>query len=175
MLSHYRLLPSLLIGCLWLPVSQAHDGTVNITGSITDNTCSVSAASKNMTVSMGNVSSKIFYRAGDGTAYRAFSISLEKCGGAASHVSVTFAGTTDSQDASLLTLTGGAGAATGMGVGIYDKDKNLIPLNTSSEGEDLVPNQASVTLSFYARYVANGATVASGIANATGTFKLTYA
>ncbi|WP_455428392.1 fimbrial protein [Dryocola sp. LX212] len=168
-------LPVVLSTCLWLPVSWAHDGTVNVTGSITDNTCTVSPDSKALTVSMGTVSSKTFSRAGDGAAYQPFNIVLEKCGGAASSVSVSFTGTADSQNTSLLSLTGGEGYATGLAVGIYDRDKNFIPLNTAGEETGLTPNQPSVTLNFYARYVASGAAVTPGIANAAGTFMLIYA
>lgn len=165
----------LVSGLLWAPVSQAHDGTVNISGTIADNTCTVSQDSKNMTVSMGTVGSKSFARTGDGTAYQPFSISLEKCGGAASRVSVTFSGVADSANRDLLALDGGAGYATGMGVGIYDSEKNLIPLNQSGEETTLTASQASVTLNFFARYVASGTTVAAGMANASATFMLTYA
>lgn len=165
----------LVSGLLWIPVSEAHDGTVNITGTIADNTCTVSQDSKAMTVSMGDVSNKTFSRPGDGSAYQSFSISLEKCGGAASRVSVTFSGAADSENNDLLALTGGAGYATGMGIGIYDAEKNLIPLNQPGEETTLTADQASVTLNFFARYVASGATVSAGTANASATFKLTYA
>jgi type 1 fimbria pilin len=171
----YCLLSAVLVTCLWQPLSRAHDGTVNVTGSITDNTCTVSPDSKTLTVAMGTVSSKSFSRVGDGTAYQPFSIVLEKCGGAASRVSVTFAGTPDSQNSTLLALTGGEGYASGMAVGIYDRDKKFIPLNSPGEETGLTENQPSVTLDFYARYVASGTSVTPGLANAAGTFMLTYA
>ena len=165
----------LLGGNLWLPLGQAHDGTVSITGTITDNTCTVSADSRDMTVRMGDVSKKQFSHPGDGTRYEPFSINLEKCGGATSSVSVTFIGNTDPQNNDLLALTSGPNYATGMGIGIYGSDKTPIPLNQPGENTGLSPNQASVTLNFYARYIANGATVTPGIANAAATFTLTYA
>jgi type 1 fimbria pilin len=175
MLMHYRLLPGLLMACLWLPPGHAYDGTINITGSIIGNTCTVSADSKAIKVSMGDVDSKSFSRVGDGTADQPFNISLEKCGSSASRVSITFSGVQDSQEASLLAITGGSGAATGLGVGIYDKEKNVIPLNSPGGEMSLMPNQALATLNFYARYVANGSTVTAGVANAACTFTLSYA
>lgn len=155
--------------------AQAHDGTLNITGIITDNTCIVSPDSKNFSVQMGNVASKTFYRPGDGTRYEPFAINLEKCGGAASGVTVSFVGPSDTLNSDLLALNGGAGYATGMGIGIYNPDKSLIPMGKESEQTKLTPNQAAVKLSFYARYIADGAKVITGTANASATFMLTYA
>ncbi len=153
----------------------AHDGTINITGDITDNTCIVSPDSKNFAVEMGNVASKQFHQTGDATRYEPFSIYLEKCGAAASGVTVTFTGPTNSLNPDLLALNGGAGAATGMGLGIYNPDKTLLSIGKESEQTTLTPDEASVTLSFYARYVADGASVTSGNANTSATFLLTYA
>ncbi len=45
---------------------QAHDGRVYVSGTITDNTCSLSPGSENINVAMGAVSQRQFYRAGDG-------------------------------------------------------------------------------------------------------------
>ncbi|ELX2369539.1 fimbrial protein [Salmonella enterica] len=44
---------------------QAHDGRVYVSGTITDNTCSLSPGSENINVSMGAVSQRQFYRVGD--------------------------------------------------------------------------------------------------------------
>lgn len=155
--------------------ASGHAGTVYVTGTITDNTCTVSPDSTNFTVEMGNVASKTFYNPGDGTRYEPFAINLEKCGGAASGVTVSFKGPSDSLNPDLLALNGGAGYATGMGIGIYNPDKSLIPMGKESEQTKLTPNQPSAKLSFYARYIADGAKVTTGTANASATFMLTYA
>lgn len=49
---------------------QAHDGRVYVSGTITDNTCSLSPDSENINVAMGAVSQRQFYRAGDGSAWQ---------------------------------------------------------------------------------------------------------
>ena len=146
--------------------AAAHDGQVNITGTIQGNTCIVDTDSKNMTVDMGTVASKQFYEAGVTTAARPFTIKLVKCGDAASAVGVTFHGTLDGKDNRL---------ATGMGIALLDLNRQLIPLNTESIEYPLTPGAQTVTLDFYAQYMANGATVTSGRANATATFVLNYA
>ncbi|MCP2006222.1 UNVERIFIED_ORG: type 1 fimbria pilin [Buttiauxella agrestis ATCC 33320] len=155
--------------------SEAHDGQVNITGTITDNTCVVSPDSLDFTVVMGNVPAKQFFQTGDGTRYEPFAIYLEKCGGAASGVTVSFQGQLDKLNPDLLALTGGSGYASGMGVGIYNQDKTLIPVGNESEQIRLTADQGAVKMNFYARYIADGAAVAAGMANASATFMLTYA
>ncbi len=40
---------------------QAHDGRVYVSGTITDNTCSLSPGSENINVAMGAVSQRQFY------------------------------------------------------------------------------------------------------------------
>ena len=154
---------------------QAHEGTVYVTGVINDNTCVVSPDSIYFTLEMGNIASKQFYRAGDGTRYEPFTINLEDCGGEASGVTVSFHGRADSLNQDLLALNGGDGYATGMGIGIYNADKSMIPLGKESEQTVLSPDQIAVKLNFYARYIADGAKVTTGTANASAVFMLTYA
>ncbi|MBV8044837.1 fimbrial protein [Pluralibacter sp.] len=174
-MTRYSFAACLGLALIATPPLQAHQGTVYITGTITDNTCAVSPDSKNLTVPMGDVSSKQFAQAGDGSRYELFAINLEKCGGAASGVTVHFEGASNGKNPDLLALTGGAGYATGIGVGIYNQDKSLIPMGKESENTPLAPNQATATLNFYARYIADGDSVAAGTANASTTFVLTYA
>ena len=150
----------------------AHDGQVNITGSIQGNTCVVDTDSKNMTVDMGTVASKQFYEAGVTTQAHAFTIKLVKCGDAASAVGVTFHGTLDGKDSRLLAIEGGA---RGVGIALLDLNRQMVPLNTESIEYPLTPGAQAVNLDFFAQYMANGATVTSGQANATATFVLNYA
>ena len=153
----------------------AHDGQINITGTIQSNTCIVDTDSENMTVDMGNVASKQFYQAGATAAAQSFVIKLVKCGDAASGVNVTFNGIVDSHDSRLLAIDGGSTAATGMGIAILDLNRQIVPLNTQSVKYPLTPGLQSVNLSFFAEYMANGDKVKAGDANATATFILNYA
>ncbi|MEO3990135.1 fimbrial protein [Pseudocitrobacter cyperus] len=164
---------------LWLMLAvagaQAHDGRVNITGTIDDNTCTLSPDSQNFTVEMGQVSNRQFYHAGDGGAYVLFTINLEDCGSTASGVSVSFSGAADSLNPILLALTGGADSASGVGIALYNGDKTPVAPGDISNLQPLIPGQATARLNFYARYVADGATVTPGSANASATFVLNYA
>lgn len=153
---------------------QAHDGRVYVSGTITDNTCSLSPDSENINVSMGAVSLRQFYRAGDGSAWQPFAIDLQNCGSTASGVTVSFSGTADSGNTALLALTAGDSGASGIGIALYDQNKTLIPLGQESDVVTLTPGQASAHLQFYARYLADGGAVAPGNANASATFILAY-
>lgn len=119
----------------------AHDGTINVLGKIAESGCAVTADSKTLTVDLGNVASKQFTRAGDGSVFKPFAINLEKCPTAVKTITVHFEGTADSKNDDLLALTTGASAAAGVGVGIYNADYSLIPFGdesakfTPAEGE----------------------------------------
>lgn len=70
--------------------ADAHDGRVYVTGTITDNTCTLSPDSENINVEMGSVSNRQFYQAGDGSAWQPFAIDLQNCGSTVSGVTVSF-------------------------------------------------------------------------------------
>ncbi|MEL4016775.1 fimbrial protein [Dryocola clanedunensis] len=167
----------LCVGLLALTAGRAAAETYNLqlTGTILSRTCVVSAGSESLVVTLGNVNSARFNGAGSGSRYEPFTLTLEKCGSVASNVSVTFNGTADSRDPQLLAVAAAADRATGVGIAIYDRDKNLLPINTEGESTALTPGQAKVTLEFYARYLANGEEVTAGSANASATFMLNYA
>ncbi|EAP4552390.1 fimbrial protein BcfF [Salmonella enterica] len=153
---------------------QAHDGRVYVSGTITDNTCSLSPDSENINVAMGAVSQRQFYRAGGGSAWQPFAIDLQNCGSTASGVTVSFSGAADSRNTDLLALTAGESDASGIGIALYDQNKTLIPLGQESDVVTLSPGQASAHLQFYARYLADGGAVTPGDANASATFILAY-
>ncbi|EPR9731789.1 fimbrial protein [Enterobacter bugandensis] len=153
----------------------AHDGTIYITGVIHKKTCSIAPDSQNLTVTMDSVQSKYFTQSGMGADYHPFAINVENCAGTEGSVSITFDGTPDTANPDLLTLIGGEGYATGIGVGIYNQDKSLISMGSKSQKTMIIPNQSDATLQFYARYVATANKVTTGTANATTTFILNYA
>jgi type 1 fimbria pilin len=155
--------------CAW-----AHDGRVYVTGTITDNTCTLSPDSENIQVDMGTVSNRQFYQAGDGGGWQPFAITLQNCGSTASGVTVSFSGVSDAQRGDLFALDEGADAASGIGIALYDKNKQQIAPGAQSDVQALVAGVASERLAFYARYVADGGAVAPGIANASATFVLNY-
>jgi type 1 fimbria pilin len=75
----------------------------------------------------------------------------------------------------LSVTSSGPNTAAGLGIGIYNENKSLIPLSSESDLTPLIPGQTLVSLNFLARYVANGVEVIAGQANASATFVLKYA
>ena len=152
----------------------AHDGTVNITGTIQGNTCTVTTDTANQQVTLGDIAAKQFTAAGSASQPIAFTIGLENCGSAASAVSLTFTGEADTTNSALLALTSQAGSAAGVGVAILDSQRTLVPLNSASRQYTLDPQQTSQNLTFSGEMVATSSPVTAGSVDATTTFSLTY-
>lgn len=154
--------------------AEEHDGMVNITGTIQDNTCEIAPDSQSKTVDMGTMAQGTFRNVGDRSAAKAFSIKLENCGPAASEATVTFSGTPDKANNHFFAIESGGEAASGIALGIYDiNDKNLQP-DQSSEGYELEPGQKLKELQFFARYVSVLNNVTEGSSNAFITFEINY-
>lgn len=154
--------------------AQAHDGTVNVSGTIQDNTCIVAPSSQAQTVPLGDISAKQFATQGSGSQPVAFVIDLQKCGATATGVDFTFSGTADSDDKTLLAVDSGSDAAQGIGIELQNADHTRLPLNQASARYALDPMLTDNQFTFYARYIATANSVTSGTAKATATFTLTW-
>ena len=64
----------IMVGSGLLSAASAHDGRVYVSGTITDNTCTLSPNSENIDVEMGSVSNRQFTHMGDGANWQPFSI-----------------------------------------------------------------------------------------------------
>ncbi|MEQ0826538.1 fimbrial protein [Enterobacter dykesii] len=162
----------LLIG--FISAADAHDGTVNISGTIQDNTCELAPDSQNKSVDMGTVAGSQFRRAGDFSPAKHFTLSLQNCGPAASEATVTFSGTADSQNPELFAIEAVTDSASGLAMGIYDSIGQRIAPGETSSGVMLKPGQTSVELDFFARYVTVMDSVRVGNANVVVTFMVNY-
>ncbi|RAU36575.1 fimbrial protein [Enterobacter sp. RIT418] len=156
-------------------ITHAHDGTVYINGKINEHTCTISLDSQKLIVKMGTEQNHFFTQAGDGGAYHPFAINLESCATSKDTLSITFEGTPDNANPSLLAITTEATSATGVAVGIFDINKTPIVLGDASASISLSGNDDTVTFHFFARYIATRSTVTTGTANAASTFILNYA
>lgn len=164
----------ILLMVLFIAAAHAHDGTVNISGTIQDNTCELAPDSQNKTVDMGTVAGQQFSRVGDFSPAKKFTLNLQNCGPAASEATVTFSGTADARNTDLFAIEQDEESATGLALGIYDgNDKRIAPGETSS-GVMLKSGQASVDMDFSARYVSVIDSVKSGKANVVVTFVVNY-
>lgn len=159
---------------LLIAAAHSHDGTVNISGIIQDNTCELAPDSQNKTVSMGAVAGAQFSQVGDFTPAKNFTLNLQNCGPAASEATVTFSGSQDAQNPELFALEAATDAANGLALGVYDSKGQPIAPGGTSEGVPLEPGQSSVEMAFSARYVAVQDSVTAGSANVLVTFVVNY-
>lgn len=154
--------------------AQAADGTINFTGTITDASCTITADSKNQTVSLGKIGASSFSAANVTSSGAKFDINLSNCPASISAASVKFVGATDANNGDLLALTAGPTSAKGVAVGIYEQDTStLIPLMKESASKPLSSTQ-NTKFSFIAKYVSTAASVTPGEANAVADFTVTY-
>lgn len=169
---HALALISVITGAT-LSVANAADGTIQFNGEIIDAACTVSPASANQTVTLGQVSSTAFSAVNDTAAATAFQIDLSACPATVSTASIKFDGTPYQGDTTALALTPLPGAATGVGIRIRTATNLVLPLYTESQPTALVQS-ATNSLMFNASYVAKSATVTAGPADAVATFSVIY-
>lgn len=159
--------------CLITKVN-AYDTLVKVNAKVMGNTCTVETNSKSINVKLGDIATKDFTSTSitqQRTPVIPFSIKLIDCQPEASGVKVSFNGTGDLSDNTLLAIN--SEGAKGVAIALMDKSGTAMAINQQSQSYPLLPNQDN-TLHFYARYVATHLPVNAGQANATATFLLEY-
>lgn len=166
--------------------NTVNGGRVNFEGELVNAACAVDMSSVNQTIKMGQVRTANFATTGATSGAIPFDIKLTGCdssvGGTAATgttpavpatVAVGFLGVVDSQNASALAISGGAGAATGIGIRIIDKGGVPVQFN-GTPGTAINITNGTMSIPFQASYISTAATVTAGTANATATFTVTY-
>lgn len=165
---------AMLAASAFSSLAHAADGTINFTGKIIDTACTITPATANQTVALGSVNKTDFTGAGSTAAPTRFSIVLTSCPASVTTATVKFDGPTDTNNSNVLAITGGTGAASGVGVGIYEQNATtLIPVTTASASKTL-STTADNTFNFVAKYIQTAATVGTGDANAVSDFTIAY-
>lgn len=152
--------------------AMAHDVTVNMTGKVTNNTCTVSVDSLEPSVDIGSFTRNTFSRMGDSSPAQQFTINLEGCGTVNRGVQVAFSGTPDIHLHDDYQIT--PGEVTGIAVELLDDAKKVIPANSTSKPYIVDTGETTKSLVFYARMVANGEKVTAGTIFSDVTFKTLY-
>lgn len=164
---------ALLAASAFASVANAADGTLNFTGVVTDDACTITPGTATQTVALGTVSSGALTAVGDSASPTAFDIVLTACPAAVTSATVKFDGPANPDDSSLLALTTVTGVATGVGIGFYEQDAStLIPVGSTSASKALSAT-ADTTFSYIAKFVAAGPVIA-GAANAVSDFTINY-
>lgn len=165
---------SLLAASASVSTANAADGTINFTGNITDQACTVSTSSASQTVALGTISASSFGAAGATSAPTSFDIVLTSCPPALTSASVKFDGATNAANSNLLAITGGTGVATGVGIALYESNNStLIPVASASAAKALSSTN-DTTLTYIAKYMSTAASVTAGTANAVSDFTIAY-
>lgn len=153
----------------------AAEGTVNFTGEIIDEACTVDIGTDNtMTVELGHVAKSSFKAVGDESPETKFTLKLKTCPESVTSAKVKFDGVNDATNSSLLALTDETGAAKGIAVTLRTADKAGLGLDAVNDYSYDLSATAENNLEFYAAYRATSATVVAGKANAVATFTVDY-
>lgn len=163
-----------LVGMNAANAADQGSGTVTFTGSIIDAPCSITPDTADQTVDLGQVSSAALLKGGTSTPQN-FQINLENCQVTASTpsaVSVTFSGTADANDASMLGLSG---TASGAGIVIADQSSQQIDLGTASSATDLLAGDNTLQFSAWLKGETGASvTVTPGDFQSVANFTLAY-
>ncbi|WP_337030037.1 fimbrial protein [Pantoea agglomerans] len=154
--------------------TQGAGGEVKFSGEITDVSCDVSTASKNQTVDLGKWA-KSYFASRTETTETPFTISVKNCPSSVQTVSVLFDGDKDATDNTLLKVTDGG--ATGVGIKLYEADRNTaIAIGSISKAVNVITgnNGGSADLNFFANYKSDGAAISVGQANSVSNFVMIY-
>ncbi|CAI1122985.1 fimbrial protein [Serratia ficaria] len=149
-------------------------GTVKFTGSIVNAPCAVDNSADGQSVELGQYRVADFSKTGDVSAARTFNIGLSNCAlDTYSRASVTFSGNTAAGQNTALSLEGGSGAASGVGIQLL-RDNTPLAVDGSQASTTTSLLEGANSLSFQAQYIALSDAVTAGAANATADFTLTY-
>ena len=146
--------------------AHAADGTVTINGMVTDQTCEVSADSKDITVTLPTVGVGSLATAGTTAGRTPFTINLEKC--KAGDVSAFFetGGNVDAASGRL----NNTGEAENVQVQLLSDSSAVIPVLANATQADVTTTATvaqdggSAALNYYAEYYATGAAEAGSVA-----------
>ncbi len=151
----------------------AADGTIDFTGTITDQACELAPGSNALKVNLGKVSKNSLPSAGSTAAATKFTIKLINCPTTVTAASVKFDAESYLGDDSVINLKQEKDVATGVGIQITDDVNTVVPLFTASKTYPLKDGVEN-NLDFRARYIAKSDTVTTGPANGTATFIISY-
>ena len=153
----------------------AADGALNITGTITDQSCTVDADSKNKQVALGKIAKEAFTLSKTAGA-KAFNLVLQDCDlSLGKTVKVTFTGAESAALPGLLLPDGGS--PLGIALGIETMAGSPVALNKPSQGYALANGSNSLQLQVYIQ--GEPAAIAQksiglGVFSSVATFALEY-
>jgi len=152
--------------------ANATSGVINFTGNIQTAACTVSAASQNQDVPLGNVAAADFTSTGATAANGKISVVLSACPETVTAASVSFGGPADQINGNLLALST-TSTAKNVGIALFETDSTPLPLSTKSRSLPVTAG-GETTLTYFAKYQSTAPTVTEGSANAAADFTVLY-
>ncbi len=144
-------------------------GKITFNGEINSGACSIAPDSVDQTVEMGSISASLITNNGTSNPVP-FSINLKDCDGTKNKVKITFTGTGDSNDSTLLALM--SGRAAGAGIMLMDSNQNQIKLGDPSN--DISISEGDSVLRLQAALKKTTGTVTPGNFQSFAQFRLAY-
>lgn len=168
----------LIFSCIFTLTANAAivgQTTINITGSILPSSCTISTGKSNLDVYMGTFANNTLTAVGQVlTPKKSFDVSLTGCNDGIIGTVMTFSGTADNDEPTLLALSSpdADGTAKGLAIRLSDNADNVIDINKAMALQPLVPGDNTIT--FNLAYQVTKVPVAAGDANAVLYLDLTY-
>jgi major type 1 subunit fimbrin (pilin) len=164
-----------------IPVAQATDGTINITGSVVSQTCKVEGndfgTPATKAVPLAPVLATDLAVAGNTAQKTPFSLAITNCDSALTSVQAYFSGANIDPSTGNLTLSGGA-SATNVQIQLLNASGAVMPLNgataTAQNSQVVALSGGAATLDYSAQYVAVGGAATAGAANTSVQFTMNY-
>ncbi|MEH8047988.1 fimbrial protein [Gallibacterium anatis] len=158
-------------------VDNSKDGTVNFNGKLVDNTCEVNSNSKNLSIQLPTLPTRLLPAANDTAGLTLFQLQLDNCNNQKARA--YFVPTPDKVDlaSGRLINTASGGAAENVQVQLLDKDTTTVINATGTGGNQASKlqtiNDSNNKLTYYARYYATGKTTA-GVVTAAVDYYVEY-
>lgn len=172
--TQYVLLALGLIACTSGHALASEDGQVTFMGQVVNAACTVNTDSQDLVVHIGQVRSSQFISTGDWAMPTPFQIKLEECDASVSQrAGVLFYGETALKDPQIFHAGKGAGAAKGIGIGIFDATGHLLIPGTTPLWKAPLRGGENV-LRFIAKYRSTAPHVQAGNADAQIWFNVIY-
>lgn len=147
-------------------------GTLNVTGSIIATSCAVDSSSTT-DVPMGTLAAESFADVGAISEKHDITLNLTGCPVSQTGVLFTANGASDATNNQLLALSSDS-LATGLGIALYNKGGELIPMHSASAAAPIDAETGVATINLEAAAMSTAQSVTGGSFNATTTFVLSY-
>jgi major type 1 subunit fimbrin (pilin) len=160
----------------------ASDGTINFTGELTAQTCSINGTAadgnRNVSVTLPAATQSSLAIVGATSAETAFQIALTSCTPATGTVRTRFESGPNVDAATGELLTSGAGASAGLRIQLLNQDRSVIAVGTSDASQNSAPSTittGAATLNYIARYHRVSATaLVAGAVTSSVTYSMAY-